>query len=454
MSLINNVLKELEDKPSAFTPLEMELPLRAERSASVLRPIAIVLGVVVAVAIVFVVWNRDSLIAVFDSRVAAPAPSVIASSPVQSEPSPIDSGMALTDSALRSPPASGNRIIGLQINETGQSMELVFRFEQPARSYLRKRSEGVYVFHAEDIAQAITAPEVTHNPWLRGVKLAATDGGVDLQFDTHQGVLVETSQHSDPGQYRWLIRLNKPPAEKTDLNPPDRPRAPQPARVIEAQPLPVESSQPASEPASSDASPEPPPVKVKIRPATGKLSDAQQMQKAVALMQSGQAGPAAEILRELLGGKQDRQARIQLIALLQSESRLGERDGEIDSALRRYPGDIDFMLLRAGRLFETGSYQQLVEQFSSVRGSPAMDGFVGAAYQRLEQHDQALAAFSRALAQNPAQPRLWVSLGISQQHERQPDAALQSYRQAIRGGLDNEALLAFVKRRIELLSRQ
>jgi hypothetical protein len=453
MSLINNVLKELEDKPSAFTPLAMELPPRAERSAAAPRSTVIVLIVVVAVVIVVAVWN-DSLIAIVDSRVTEPGQSAIASTPVPSEPSPIDSGMALTESTARPQPASGNRIIGLQINETGQSMELVFRFEQPARSYLRKRSEGVYVFHVEDIAQAITAPEISHNPWLRSVQLAATDEGVDLQFDTHQGVLVETSQHSDPGQYRWLIRLNKPPADKPFLNPPDRPHLPQPARVIAAQPLPVESSQAASEAASSDASPAAPPVKVKIRPATGRLSDAQQMQKAVALMKSGQAGPAAEILRELQGGKQDRQARIQLIALLQSESRTVERDGEIDSALLRYPGDIDFMLLRAGRLFETGSYQQLVEQFSSVRGSPTMDGFVGAAYQRLEQHDQALGAFSRALAQNPAQPRLWVSLGISQQHERQPDAALQSYRQAIRGGLDNEALLAFVKRRIDLLSRQ
>jgi Tfp pilus assembly protein PilF len=73
-------------------------------------------------------------------------------------------------------------------------------------------------------------------------------------------------------------------------------------------------------------------------------------------------------------------------------------------------------------------------------------------YQRTEQHQLAVEYFIAALRINPQQPRLWISLGISQQNLSQREQALSSYKMALRSGSVNQRLHDFVQSKIKQLS--
>ena len=451
MSLINNVLNELEDRPSSFTPLDMSLPPPIESVERAHHLPRIMLFLLAVAAIAALLLYRDNILSLWSGSLQ-PEPMVSAkTTPLAAEPAlPTPPGLEVD-----SPPV--NRITGLQISETADAMQLEFRFAGPARSYLRRRSQGQYLFHIDDIEQAIAAPEIGNNPWLHAIQLQAVDGGVTVRFETREGVLVGTVQGGEPGLGRWLVRLRKEP-QPVKMADPVVSESPNP--VVTARTAPPAKASPAAmtpargraDDADERAAPAPA-MKLAIRPASGELSAAQRLQQAVGQIRAGRPDAAEKTLRGLLGGRQDRQARLQLIGLLQSAGRADERDAAIRAGLERYPGDIDFTLLRAGRLFEQRKYQRLVDNHGGVEGNLQMYSLLGAAHQRLEQHDRAIAVYTRALAQDPAQPRLWVSLGISQQHQQQPAAALRSYRMAQRSGLQGAALQDFVERRIAMLSR-
>jgi Tfp pilus assembly protein PilF len=452
MSLINNVLKELESKPSSFEPLEMAMPMPASEAASIAgRQYLWLLLMIVLLALVFVF--REQLLAVTEM------PRQSATEQLQAAPATLPESVSVAPQAVAVAPIANpallerNRITGLQINENRDSMELLFEFSQPAQSYLRKRSPGLYLFHIDGVEQGVAAPELSDNPWLRNIQLTSGDGGVDIAFHTREGVFVETSQSDGVSGFRWLIRLHRPVVAEAET-PAGREVKSRPTATVAAAPRLSAVSQPIVAPASESKRPDTAPVKLNIRPVSEGLTEAQRLQRALALLRSGQARAAEPMLRALKGGRLDRDARLNLASMLQAGKRPRELDLEIQEALKLYPRDEDFGLLHAARLFETGQHQRLVEAYAATSGNVRILNLLGASYQRLEIHDKAAAAFTRALAISPDQPRLWVSLAISQQHQQQSAAALQSYRMALRTGLKDDALVAFVNGRIAVLSRR
>jgi tetratricopeptide (TPR) repeat protein len=154
----------------------------------------------------------------------------------------------------------------------------------------------------------------------------------------------------------------------------------------------------------------------------------------------------------LLGGKFDHQARTHLLELLSQQN-----DGEgfsilLAASLKKYPQDRVFLLYEANRLFAEKQYLSLIEKFKNHTENDQLLSLLATSYQRTEQHQLAVEYFIAALRINPQQPRLWISLGISQQNLSQREQALSSYKMALRSGSVNQRLHDFVQSKIKQLS--
>ena len=139
MSVINNVLKDLQTRESGFTPIEIESissPRRRNLDARAWLLAGVALCVIGGVAwIQLKPLDGPAVTAAAAPRVAAAvavtAPAVAENTPAMPLPAAVE-------------PAPGNRIIGLQMRETERAMRLEFALRERAVAYLKERSENSF----------------------------------------------------------------------------------------------------------------------------------------------------------------------------------------------------------------------------------------------------------------------------------------------------------------------
>jgi tetratricopeptide (TPR) repeat protein len=194
------------------------------------------------------------------------------------------------------------------------------------------------------------------------------------------------------------------------------------------------------------------PVKLQIRPVQNKPTAKVKLNAAIQAAKSGDIDAAKKQLKKLIGGEFDRQARIQLLALLSKQSDGQGFPGLLSDSLQKYPQDRVFLLYEANRLFAQKQYLTLIEKFKTHTQNTELLSLLATSYQRTNQHELAADHFISALKINPQQPRLWISLAISQQNLLQREPALNSYQMALRSGPMNQRLHDFVQAKIKQLS--
>ena len=176
------------------------------------------------------------------------------------------------------------------------------------------------------------------------------------------------------------------------------------------------------------------------------------MARALRLLGQGESAAAIPLPQQLLGREFDRDARIHLLSALQ-QADPGAYSQLLQQSLTAYPQDALFRLHQANQLFAARRYTELAESFMSEQDNQGLISLVATSLQRLERHEEAVTKFKRVLELEPAQPRSWLSLAMSQQHLKRDQAALASYRMALRSGPLNQRLRQFAEQNISRLAQ-
>ena len=200
MSVINNMLKDLETRSSQFTPIEIATvgsavaPKPKPNSGLTITLITTLLAVgLIFLYIKFPYSRGDAVIPVKSIVDATAVPVAPARTLIESEVAPV------------------NQIIGLQMKETVDNLSLQFSLREKVISYLKERSENRFVYHLKDIRSEIVAPKIRDNRWIEQFSISPRDQGVDIMFRTTSSVLVETREQRQDGEQIWSIKLIKLP---------------------------------------------------------------------------------------------------------------------------------------------------------------------------------------------------------------------------------------------------
>ncbi|MBT8437984.1 MAG: hypothetical protein KJP11_11465, partial [Gammaproteobacteria bacterium] len=202
MSVINNVLKDLESRESQFTPIEIDAIGVKPAPARDLKPlllIALLLLFLMAGAWIYLQHQLTGTSTSTAPSKAATSPAIAALPVVEAE---VDQ-VVVTDRMI------GNQIIGLQIRESEDDMRMEFALRDKVVAFLKERGENSFGYHLRDIESQIFAPVISDNRWIRELAIAPSNGGVDVGFKTAEDILVETRQSLIDGEPVWVINLRK-----------------------------------------------------------------------------------------------------------------------------------------------------------------------------------------------------------------------------------------------------
>lgn len=430
MSVINNVLKDLELRSSQFTPIDIAAvnstkPVNEKSSISL--GVLFISGILLAAA---GYWYYLDQIGIIED---AAMPTLEKSAPtIIAKPEP-----------LRVP----NQIIGLQIKESASDLSLEFSLRENTVSYMKERSETRFVYHLKNIENEIAAPVIKDNLWIKRLSINPVGDGVDVAFQTTAGVLVNTEQLQKQDETIWVIQLGKSPApaiaEKTKII--EVSEATQSKATAETLVAPVKTE--VVEAAGK-------PVKVEIKSSVKKVSDREQLLRARELVKIREWQSAEALLLGLIDGPQDLAARKQLLGIYAQPEYAGQYASLARQSSELYPDNSLLKSEYARSLFQDQSYRSVISILQTQNGTDAKQlALIAASYQRLDEHKQAIEYYRQSLKLDRPRARNWIGLGISLEHNEQPRLALQSYQTAAKLGNINQRLEQFIEQRSRHLAK-
>jgi len=451
MSVINNVLKNLESRESKFTPIEINSIASNPAPARDLKPLLLIAGLLFTLVVVAWFYLQDQLF----KTASAPLPTVASIAPVvplpvaQADVEPEIDTDIVTDQMI------GNQIIGLQIRESEEDMRMEFALREKVVAYLKERTVNSFGYHLRDVESQIVAPLIKDNRWIRELSIVSSETGVDINFETAADILVETRQQLRDGEPIWAISLRKSVTPAGSRNMAEVARGGEPDVAV---------SKPATalvEVDSSTITPETPvvevpaaPVEIDIKSTNPNNASANQLEYAVQLINSGRTAKAESLLQGLLGGVEDYSARQHLLALYGRQKQVGRERRLLRGSIAKYPDAALFKTEYARSLFKTAAYRAVIELFvKDIRFDVNQQALIAASYQRLDEHEDAVRHYRLALAQDANNARNWIGLGISLEHTAALEEALNSYQRADRLGGLNSRLRAFIATRSSALGQ-
>ncbi len=501
MSVINNVLKDLETRESSFTPIEItsvqQKTARPGGFSFALLAAALIVtaaaaffllrlqpgsGATVAVTAVVpaaaAVGSGDSMAAAAAEAESAETgssaadelspPPMLHNAPVhaddlsamevaavQATPADDEPLMAQAEAAVNEAPLP-NQIIGLQLRESEQAMQMEFVLRDRVVAYLRERGQNHFAYRLRDIESRIVAPRIRDNRWIRALSIDTVDGGVDIDFETAPDILVESRQSLADDEAVWVISLRRaarpdPAPAASETGPASGPEI-EKARLEPAVAPAVTAETVATAEVGAAAADQP--VKLEIKTTNPAAKDANRLEYAVELINSRRLSEAETLLRELLGGAEDYPARQRLIALYQRDRRPERVLQMARESMQVYPQDAVFKTEYARALFHRSAYREVIALFADDASHAADQlALVAASHQRLDEHDDAVRHYLLALEQDAGNAHNWVGLGISQEHTAALEDALNSYQRAGRLGGLNDRLQAFIIQRSDTLRK-
>jgi tetratricopeptide (TPR) repeat protein len=443
MSVINNVLKNLETRETNFTPIEIASLGRDEKEQrrNDTRP------VLITVLTVFLVlgggWIYLLNKPVESTMVAEMQKPVVADT---NEPVVVVANLVVEPAQLPVVDKT-NQIIGLQIRESGDRMRLEFALRGKAVTYLKERGENSFAYHLRDIDSQIVAPQLTDNRWIEQLAIESTTRGVDIHFRTVSNILVETRQITTDGEFIWSIELTHSAEEVIAEAVASQPVV---AQVVVEPEAPVEAA--AVEESSKE---QVAPVKLEIKSINADAGSANDLAYAIELIKSRRHAEAEKQLIELLNGNEDYKVRQHLLALYQLQGKADRHSQLARESMQKYSGDVTLTYEYAHSLYKQGSYREVIGLFDS-QGQVVdvnQQSILAASYQRLDQHKNAERYYNLALKQNANNSRNWIGLAISQEHNSKLEAALDSYQTASNLGDLNSRLQSFAAKRSDTLKK-
>ncbi len=446
MSVINNVLKNLETRETNFTPIEIESLGRDKKERQWKGTTPALVAVLTAFLLLGSGWmylqnnSADTALAV-----ATPQPVVV------DTVEPVVVAANTEAETVQAPVVDApNQIIGLQIRESGERMRLEFALRAKAVTYLKERGENSFAYHLRDIESQIVAPQLTDNRWIEQLVIVSTPQGVDIRFKTVPKILVETRQMKADGESIWAIELTRSAEAMTAEAETSQPVT---AKLVVEPEAPAQQSVQAA--AVKDTSQQQAPVKLEIKSINPESGSSNDLAYAVKLMKSRRYAEAENRFVDLLNGSEDHKVRRNLLALYQRQGYSDRHSRLARESMQKYPGDVAFTYEYAHSLYQQGFYRAVVDLFAN-QGEVIdvnQQSILAASYQRLDQHENAERYYTLALDQNVTNARNWIGLAISQEQNASLQDALDSYQTASNLGNLNSRLQAFVEKRSDNLNK-
>ncbi len=449
MSVINNVLKDLETRESRFTPIEISSVGQTATSTGKPAPLLLIGLLLLLLAAAAWIYLQDQ----WSHPANLPAPALVVAAPEAAVSSVPPAKESTVVAAVVSERPAANQIVGLQIRETETDMRLEFALREKVVAYLKQRGENRFGYHLRDIESQIIAPLISDNRWIRKLSITASESGVDIIFETVADILVETRQKQVDGEPVWAINLHKSVA--SPVSEPVVEDAGESA-MVESQPeAPMPASAAISPPQQTSIATLPAEVvRIDIKSTDPNAKSEQQLEYAAELVNSRRYADAESLLQGLLTGVEDYQARQHLLALYSHQKRVDRFRRLVRESMTAYPEDALFKTEYARSLFQGNAYRTVIQLF--VNGAPVdanQQALLAASYQRLEQHQDAVKHYRLALVHDAGNAKNWIGLGISQEHTTALEDALDSYQQAAQLGTLNGRLEAFVGTRSSTLKQ-
>lgn len=221
-----------------------------------------------------------------------------------------------------------------------------------------------------------------------------------------------------------------------------------PARKPVAKPTPPASPAPVQSDGAIDK---------RVRPLTPEQKAESFYHQGADAVEQGRDDQATQrLLSALAADPRHIKARELLVALALKNGRQHEASQLLEEGLVAAPGYYPFALLAARIHLERKAPSQALTLLESTAPLAATDpeyhAVLATAYQRLERHADAVAAYRRAVELQPNDARAWVGLGISLESERQVDAARQAYQKARAVGALPPALRTYTEQRLAALN--
>ena len=455
MSVINNVLKDLESRESQFTPIEIDAIGLRPAPARDLKPLLLVGLLLLLLMVAAWIYLQDHFTISQDSSstsMSTAIPSVAEQSVAESE----IREAVVTDQMI------GNQIIGLQIRESEEDMRMEFALRDKVVAFLKERGENNFSYHLRDIESQILAPVISDNRWIRKLVITSSDSGVDVNFQTAEDILVETRQSLDNGEPNWVINLRKSVTplvtdtvvKNVSVDEPATIDAQRVAETVEfdADQTAVDEVEPESQ--QSLVTEGSAAVSLDIKSTNPNAKSINQLGYALELINKRRFAKAQATLQELLGGKEDYAARQHLLALYNSQNRNDRFLRLVRDSMAKYPDDTLFKTEYARSLYQSAAYLAVIELFATENPLDTnQQALLAASYQRLDEHERAIRHYQLALEQDATNAKNWIGLGISQEHTAAFEGALNSYQRAAKLGNLNNRLRAFVEKKRRALAQ-
>ena len=454
MSIINNVLRDLEQRSSQFTPVGVTSAGGVVDS----KPryfMPALLSFLLLLVCVFGFWlyqqgkpGTDLLEVISFSNVDPVVATPAIESPVTGEALP-----------LISDARSVNQLIGMQFRESNDAISLAFSLREKVVSYLKARSEYGFIYHLKDIDSEIIAPVISDNRWIERLTITPQAGGLDIGISTLAGVLIETQQQQIGGEQVWEITLTKIP-DPVEIAPLHIAQNSQTFIASGKNSELVQMNVPASDKVENlsdtgqEATVDKKVVKLEIKSRSTGSDAVEQLKAARTLVQQRQYKEAEAKLLELLGGSQDLVARETLLVVYKRNKQSARHNVLTYESMKRYPQHAVFATVNAQSLFQQGAYQRVIEFLQGQQNQNAVQlALIGASYQRLDQHSAAANFYRQSLKIDSSQSRNWIALGLAEEHNANLPQALAAYRTAKNQGNLNSRLIEFVDKRSKILEK-
>jgi len=213
MSVINNVLKDLENRESRFSPIDIDSLASSSATRGDLKKPALallVIGLLAAAGWIYLQPRPGADLAAPVTPEPQESAAVISTEQAAATTAPVAAAAPSAETAsVAAEQTTGNQIVGLQIRESEQDMRFEFVLRARTAAYLKQRSENSFAYHLGEIESLIVTPEISDNRWITDLAITPVEQGVDIRFETAADILVETRQSLIDGEPVWAINLRQ-----------------------------------------------------------------------------------------------------------------------------------------------------------------------------------------------------------------------------------------------------
>lgn len=455
MSLINQMLKDLEERSKAQKPSATHLPPKA-------APVPVSHGYRK------VLWGVVPLMLIGAGAVwfmKYGSPRVVVHGTGETDMAQVSEleGAATMAPFVEEKPASDPvhelpaTLEMLRLEQRGDRLQVAIDFSSaPSYGLTRGEQERQLVLDLPGGTMGASLPNTAGFPLLRSVASQGRDTGLQLIFSFNQEFrydeLLLTENAS--GRGKTLCFVVQPetaePHPDTPQSVPDDAKPP----VVAGERGP--SGKHLQPPAPVDPKPEQGLVRQEVHISPRARAAACFLEAGTALQQGRQREAETALHTALALDPGHVEARNLLLRLLVQQNRRTDIRNLLVEGIQVAPQYLPYRVQYARLLIEEGALSQAREQLTreprpAVVEAPDLYAMLATVYQRQGQYAEAVQTYHALLAVKPEQAVWWMGLGIALEGASLEDQAQQAYRQAIsRGGL-SDGLQTYIRKRLAIL---